>query len=245
MTYPCIGIPLLVSLLYFNCAAQSPAVIRKIQKEDSSRIFYLPANKMMTQAQWRDSIYRFPSFAQGQITFASGFSPKDQLRMNYNLYFMQMDYISTRGDTLQIKPSAEFKLITLNDHVFLYDVKIGYIEIILQLPVSLGTRSMMIVRYIDDLEGGHNRYTGFAPFGNQDQRGASIRLDRYYQKGGDYFFIDKDGNPFRTSSSSILKLFREHRKAVKSYIDKHNVDFDNREQLIDLLEYCNGLNQPT
>src|SRR5690348_8783168 len=127
MTYPGIGIPLLAFLIAFNCSAQSPDIVERLQKEDSANtIFYLPAHKMVKHVQWRDSIYRFPSFENGQITFATGFSPKDQVRMNYNLYYMQMDYISAQGDTLQMKPSKEFKLITLRDHLFLYDDKLGY-----------------------------------------------------------------------------------------------------------------------
>ena len=48
--------------------------------------------------------------------------------MNYNLYFAQMDYIGADGDTLQVKPSQELKLLTINDHLFYYDQKSGYIE---------------------------------------------------------------------------------------------------------------------
>jgi len=244
MTYHCIGIPLLASILSFNCGAQSPSIIESLEKEDSSRtIFYLPANKRMDQMAWRDSVYRFSSFENGQLMFDTGFSPKEQVKMNYNLYYMQMDFISASGDTLQMKPSKEFKLITLNKHLFIYDTKIGYIEVIQQLPVALGRRSMMIVKHIDYPPGGNPRNVGFTPFGDQDQRGAAIGLDRYYQNGGDYFFIDKNSSAYKASSSAILKLFSGHKKTVKTYIDKHDLDFENVDQLTDLLVFCNELNE--
>lgn len=243
MTYRCIGIPLLTFLLYFNCNGQPPAVIANLKKADSAKtIFHLPANKLIDHLPWSDSIYRFPSFQNGQIMFATGYSPAEQVRMNYNLYYMQMDYISSGGDTLQMKPSDEFKVITINDHSFLYDRKVGYIEVIQQLPVALGVRSMMIVRYIDYLPGGISRSNG-TPFSDADQRGAAMPLDRYYVKGGDYFFIDKDGKVYKASSSAALKLFREHKRVIKKYIDEHHVDFENRKHLINLLVFCNELDQ--
>ena len=240
----CIAIPLLPFLANFGCYAQSPAIIKSLEESDSSRtVFYLPAHKLFNQMQWRDSIYRFPSFEKGQLTLATGFSPVEQVRMNYNLYYMQMDYISSRGDTLQIKPSKEFKLITIDRHLFLHDPKIGYIEVIQQLPVALGARHMMETRYIDYTPGGTYRKVGFTPFADEDQRGAAISLDRYYVKTCDYFFIGKDNSASKASSTTVLKLFREHKKAVKNYISEHNLDFENRDHLTNLLIFCNGLNR--
>lgn len=246
MTYQCIGIPLLAFLLYFNCAAQPPAVKASLKKADSAKtVFYLPAGKRTADVQWRDSIYRFPFFENGQIMFATGYTQNSLIRMNYNLYHMQMDYISAGGDTLQVKPSSEFKLITIASHLFLYDSKVGYIEVVQQSAVALGMRPMMIARYIDYPSGGYSRNAGSTPFRDTDQRGAAMPIDRYYVKGGDYFFIDKDSKVYKASSSSAFKLFREHRKVVKEYLDAHNVDFENREDLMKLLSFCNGLNQKT
>jgi len=85
------------------------------------------------------------------------------------------------------------------------------------------------------------RFTGYAPFSTEDQRGTTITHDRYYIKGSDYFFIDRNNKVYKANQDSALKLFREHRKAVKKYIDEHHVDFERREHLMDLLIYFNGL----
>lgn len=240
----CLAIPLLASLMYYNCSAQSPAIIESLKKPDSSRtVFYLPAHTRIDQVQWRDSIYRFPSFENGQVTLATGYSPKEQIRMNYNLYYMQMDYIDKQGDTLQIKPSKELKLMSVNNHLFLHDIKVGYIEVIQQLPVALGVRYMMETQYIDYPPGGTYRKAGFTPFSDEDQRGAAITLDRYYVKECDYFFIGKDNKLYKAERSSVFKLFGEHKRAVKIYIDEHEVDFENSEHLTNLLIFANELNQ--
>jgi hypothetical protein len=226
----------------YECEAQSHEIVESLNKFDSSRtVFYLPANKRLQEVPWRDSVYRFPSFEPGIVTFATGYSPPEQLRMNYNLYFMQMDYISSEGDTLQIKPLKELKLVSISGRLFYHDDKVGYIEVIQQLPVALGVRNMMIAKYIDYLPGGTYRKTGYTPFGDEDVRGAATTLDRYYLKGGDYFFIDRNNEVYKATSVSLFRLFREHKKSIKIYIDEHDVDFEKKEHLMNLLVFCNEL----
>ncbi|HTF17135.1 MAG TPA: hypothetical protein VK658_03630 [Chryseolinea sp.] len=45
----------------------------------------------------------------------------------------------------------------------------------------------------------------------------------------------------RRYQASVFKLFREHKKAIKIHIDDHDVDFEKKEHLMNLLVYCNGL----
>ena len=151
-----------------------------------------------------------------------------------------MDYINSQGDTLQVTPPNELKLISIGAHVFYYDRKAGYIEVIQQLPVALGVRTIM-KSHVEYTPGEEMRKIGYTPFSVEDQRGTTIAYDRYYIKGNDYFFIDKDNKVYKALQESILKLFREHRKVVKKYIDEHKVDFERKDHLMDLLVYCNGL----
>jgi hypothetical protein len=229
-------------VLNYECTAQSQAIMESLNEFDgSATVFYLPANTRVDQVPWRDSVYRFSSFEAGRVTFATGYSPMEQVRMNYNLYFAQMDYISSKGDTLQIKPSKELKLISIGGHLFYHDHKLGFIEVIQQLPVALGVKNMMKAQYIDYPRGGMHRKVGFTPFADEDLRGAAIALDRYYLKGGDYFFIDSNNEVYKATLASVFKLFQEHKKAVKMYVDQHDIDFGRKDHLMNLLVFCNGL----
>ena len=229
-------------ILHYECSAQSSEIIESLNKVDSSRtVFYLPANTRLNEVPWRDSVYRFSSFEPGRVTFATGYSPPEQVMMNYNLYLMQMHYISSEGDTLQIKPSKELKLVSISDRFFYHDGKLGFIELIQQLPVALGVRNLMKAEYIDYLPGGTYRKAGYTPFSDEDLRGAATTLDRYYIKDADYFFIGKNNDVHKASPASIFKIFRDHKKSVKIYIDEHNIDFEKKEHLMKLLVFCNGL----
>jgi hypothetical protein len=232
---------LLLSLEVFFVFGQS-----KFKKETDKRTdslirlskpeFLLPANLQLNLVSWHDSIYGLPSFEYGRVTFEKGHTPKEEIRMNYNIYFKQMDYISANGDTLQIKPSKELKLVTFKDHLYYHDYKIGYVELIYQSPVALGIQKVMSLQRYEEI-GGRRLY------GGNDMRGTPSIFDRFYHKESVYYFIDKDTRVYKANPSSVYKLFAEHKEKVKVYIDENDLDFENKDHLIELLKFCNGLNQ--
>ncbi|MGC3947221.1 MAG: hypothetical protein QM762_22355 [Chryseolinea sp.] len=171
-----------------------------------------------------DTIYRFNSFEYARITLATGFSPEDQLRFNYNLFTGEMDMIGNKGDTVTIKRLKELKFIKFADHLFLQSYKIGYIEVLRRSTVSLGVLALLFTDYTANAPG--------------DKKGHPPV--RYY-KHHSYYFLDKDDRPYKTSSSSIRKLFYDQKKQVKAYIKQNDVDFDNKEHLINLLTFCDDI----
>jgi hypothetical protein len=70
-------------------------------------------------------------------------------------------------------------------------------------------------------------------------RGAAADYDRYYEILPTYFFIDKNNSVHRATRASILKLSPDHRAEVSAYLQKHSPDFESREDLVQLLTYCN------
>ena len=99
-------------------------------------MFKLPARTSIGQVTWKDSIYRFPEFQYGTITFITGFSPEETFKFNYNLYFGQIDFIDKNGDTLQVKPSRDLKEINIGGHSFYHDDHQGYIEILFRVNIA-------------------------------------------------------------------------------------------------------------
>lgn len=167
----------------------------------------------------RDSIYRFPAFQYGRVTFATGFSPEEKIRFNYNLYLGQMALITNDGDTTHIIRSKDLKLVTIDDHLFYHDNKIGYIEIVYQSPIALGVlRRLSTVDWV-----------------------TASESDRYYTKEEYYYFLDKENKPHLASATSIQKVFNEQRKKIKAYLDENKVDFENQSHLIKLLKFCNEM----
>ena len=188
----------------------------------SLRIYKLAAYTLINSVSWRDSVYRFPTFEYGRITLATGFSPDEQVRLNYNLYLGQMQMITNTGDTSHVKQLKELKFISIGDHLFCHDYNVGYIEIIHKSPVALGVLNIMITAA-------------------SDERTTTSKYDRYYMKKGYYYFIGKDNNPSKATRASIQRLYPDQRKNLKAYLGENRIDFENQSDLIKLLNFCNDL----
>jgi hypothetical protein len=200
---------------YCDAIAQSKVADKGMDSLQLSSKIYYKLNKKSLQ----DSTYRFPAFQFGRVTFATGFSPEEELRFNYNLYLGQMDLITNDGDTTQIQRSKDLKLVSIGDHLFFHDNKLGYLEIVYQSPVALGVlRRLSTVDWV-----------------------TSSDSERYYTKEEHYYFLDKENKSYQATATSIQKLFNDQRKKVKSYVDENRIDFENQTDLIKLLKFCNEL----
>jgi len=218
---------------FYNGTAQSREQIKLESLKSSPDVFFLPAHTHLSEVAWRDSIYMFPSFQYGRVTFTTGFSPEDKVLMNYDLYLMQMDLITKEDDTTQIKRTKELKLISLGNHLFLHDYKLGYVEIILQLPVSLGVLNIMNTEHMEHISGNIER----SDYGD-DIRGRPSVYDRYYRKVKLYYFIGKDNKVYKANRASILKLFRKNKNAIDVYLRENRIDFEDKNDLVKLLLFC-------
>jgi len=176
-----------------------------------------------------DSVYRFPSFEYGRVTFATSFSPDEQLRFNYNLFTGQMDMINSNGDTVQIKQIKELKFISIADRLFFHSYKVGYLEILHQSTVLLGVLNLLIDAY---------PAAGTHPY---LQRTRGPKSDLYFKNQSSYYFIETDTKLHKATPSSIRKLFHDHKKAVNAYLNENKIDFEREDDLIKLLTFCNQL----
>ena len=202
----------------------------------SEKVLKLPAHTHVATVSWYDSIYRFPDFQNGRITFSTGFSPKQTIKVNYNLYFLQLDIINEKGDTLKLKPSKEMKLFDIGGHLFYYDPHKGYVEILLDSPVALGVLTELVTVGMDYVSGNTEGSSI-----NVDVRGQTSVYDRYYRKFHSYFFIDQKDKLHKATKPSILKLFQNHKESVSAYLQEKDIDFNNGHDLIQLLNFCHQL----
>jgi len=190
----------------------------------------LPQFADVLSVPWKDSIYRFPEFQKGKITYNTG-QLDHEFDLNYNLYFEKIDFISSSGDTLSITNTREIKTIQIGHAWFIHDYTKGFFELILDLPVSLAVKKQFVFR--------NSKVRGAVHFA--DLRGVVGNHDRFYEIVPRYVFVDKNGGVHRPTRGTILKLFSDHSEKVTSYLRNHRPDFESREDLVSLLNYCNPL----
>jgi hypothetical protein len=197
----------------------------------------LPAFTDVMSVPWRDSIYRFPSFQKGKITYTKGFELDHEFNLNYNLYYEKMDFISSAGDTLNITNTRKIKAIQLGDKWFYHDYKTGYYEILLKLPVALAMKKQFILRHRGYIDVGYNKVISDRIL--SDVRGIVSDYDRFYDILPSYFLIDLKNEVHKASKASILKSFPKHNKEILAYLIEHPVDFESGNDLANLIIYCN------
>lgn len=185
------------------------------------------------EVSWRDSIYRFPSFEPGRITFVTGFTPEEKIMFNYNLYFMRIELISDNGDTVQLAPSPDVKHIVISNRQFVFSDVAGVVEVIVK--PSLG---LVAVHFLRDEKREYWPYKRVV-----DVRGEPAILDRYYKKVTTYRFMDDRMRVHPATKPIVLSFFRDHKKEINNYIDENRINFDNESDLIRLVNFCNNLNQ--
>ncbi len=230
-----------LSVFKFSVALFALTICVTFSSFSQSPLLKIAAHKHPSKA-FKDSIYMFPAFQEGTITFSTGFSPDQRITLNYNMYHFLMDFINENGDTMQMKPSPEIKEVTIGKHLFYYDSKVGYIEMLDQSPVALGVLTFLNTEKMQYVSGAIiNAET------DTDARGRPSAYDRYYSKRHTYYFIDtknkahKAYKVYKAIKPSLARVFREQRREIDAYCKVNKIDFNNSADLTRLLGYCNGL----
>jgi len=195
--------------------------------------FTLPPLTDVAKVPWRQSTYRFPEFQKGKITYTKGFELDHEFDLNYNIYYEKMFFISSSGDTLSITNTREIKSVQIGNKSFFHDYISGFYEVILPLPVALVFRNKFVLKEIE-YNSGVRRDATFT-----EVRGVPTDFARIYEKDFLYFFVDQKNELNKATKPSILKLFPDRQVEIQGYFLEHPVDFESREDLIELTTFCN------
>jgi hypothetical protein len=211
--------------------AQTPATLRLKPGED------------IRVSAWRDSLYRFPSFLEGQAMFISGPSPK--YKMNYNVLSGDIEFLNPKGDTMVLKKTPEVKLVMVGGHVFFLEPAQGYIEILIQQQLALGVKKeFVIVRKDVEVSNGYTTSsdnTGAVVAYRGNSRSVSSNADLLVRMNNTYFFIDQKNEAHPATKATLMKLFPDDRDKLKTYLKEQHTDFKQKDDLAKVLTFCNGL----
>ena len=202
--------------------------------------------------------YRYNQFRPGRILYVNGTSAG--ARLNYNVILGEMQFIGSRGDTLALADESTLRLISisnpapagdksLQEDVFCYDEKKGYLQILanyngLKLAQKQGLRMAK-----SEKQGGYGQSSGssaittyqfYAP-GSTSVSQLDGQGDLLLIKARMYFIIDQNNRTHPANRASVVKLFAKHREQVNTYLANESVDFDQEDSLKKLLQYCSDL----
>ncbi|MEJ1241381.1 hypothetical protein WBG78_24755 [Chryseolinea sp. T2] len=209
--------------------------------QDSQGTFEIlkqPANAFPQTLSWWDSIYMFRNFQPGRITYFTGFTPQQQLKLNYNLYYGQMDLIEANGDTSQLEALKTIRSIEVGNDVFYYFPKIGYLHVLVQGDIVLAAHTMLHL-YSMDRANGYAVPSNLAAGG--DVRGRPSTVDKYYINASAYYFLDEERQALVPAKNVLTKMFSEHKEGINEFVKTHSTNFNLEKDLLEVVEYCNSL----
>ncbi|MGC3943870.1 MAG: hypothetical protein QM762_04910 [Chryseolinea sp.] len=204
--------------------------------QETFEILKQPANAFPQTLPWWDSIYMFKNFQPGRITYFTGFTPQQQLKLNYNLYFGQMDLIEANGDTSQLEALKTIRSIEVGNDVFYYFPKIGYLRVLTQGDVILAAHTMLHLYTMDRSDA----YSA-GPLYEPDVRGRPSAGDKYYIHASAYYFLDDERQAVVPSKNILIKMFKEHKRGINEFVKTHSINFNLEKDLLVVAEYCNNL----
>lgn len=182
------------------------------------------------------SVFLYPSFVMGTVSFRDGRSVPG--RLNYNLLLRAIQFIDEKGDTLSLADEFTIKQILITKDTFYYSdgyvkqignwtsVKLAerqYFKEFVQKPGSYGLSSSA---------------TAAHSINSVTVQGSSYRLNTDKEvimvKAKQYFFGTRYDEFLVADKKNLLKLFPKQKKAIIDYLEANRIDFSREEDLTKL-----------
>lgn len=199
-----------------------------------------------TQAQNRQRVYLFEKYTNGMVLLKNKVHIPTSLNYDTaNGYMMYIDngkeMILEESQGIDTVYIGTAKFIPSGQHSFLEMVsrKNGVIfikwDLSKQLRGKKGAYGQIIQGTVDVID-----------INVIKQQGGVIERSQYIdvyvqQNNNEYWLLRNDEFVKCRNKKSLIKLFPDKAELIKSYIKEHKLEFNNPQQILDLLDYCMGL----
>jgi hypothetical protein len=176
--------------------------------------------------------------------------------LNYNLLYAEMQFIDTNGDTLALANEDKIKLIDTGENVFYFVPDVGFVELVANLPLASLVRqeSLEIMDKADLLkntgfhdssfEAGAGTYVGSAPSYRQLFTRPAPQ-DMRIRKQERFLIMNHNKRFYPVKKATLVRLFPRYKREINQYWATEKPDVKNEKDLIEFLEFCNQLRNPT
>lgn len=232
------------AICFLFCIALLTASDTFAQKADRLKLKPTDGN---LDASVKSQAYYYPEFKSGKVSFINGISSTSSL--NYNMLSGEVEFISSKKDTLALADIHYVKMITIEADTFYYDQKD---QALLKLVMGAnGNKLLVKERYeltdiknvgafgIESSSTSPNSSSRNQVLGNSQNK-LKQNETLVYSLKSDYYFADED-RFVPANKANALKLSPTHKKAVQEYIKENKTSFNSEEQLINLLKYVASL----
>jgi len=218
------------------CAfAQKRKVVEAASGEDVSK-------KVSTQFQ-----YLFPEFTDGDVFFNG--MPRSSGKLNYNMLIGEIHFIDNNKQILALANVNNVIYVKIENRKFYPFKNNEFTEELMTTP-----RCQLTVRYTGKVAqhgkkvayGGSSATSSVTSYssvaGANRQYELSVIEDVLVTVDSYYYFLTKNGRyTIIRNVKAFTKLFPEHKAIIETFAKENKIRFNNKEELITLLEYCSKL----
>ena len=218
----------LLSSCLLICAAQQSDVFKYNAAEN-------------TQEDLVTRMLKYPQFTKGKAFFANG--TVTEALFNYHYDTNQILFINAKNDTLELAEPELYQQIVIDSDTFLY-TKQGFLQLVSATPVCklLVKRNLILIGSEKKSAYGGYSATSSSTALNSYPDGTMHRIintdENYvYRYRDSYFFTDRFQNIYLANKKGARDLGWKKEKEVKSFIEKANINFEKKEDIMKLVSF--------
>lgn len=191
-----------------------------------------------------NSLYRYPKFEKGAVSFNN--QPLASADLNYNYLSGQILFVTPKGEQLELAKPETLTYIAIGTDTFYYVDK-GYVEMITHYPAINLSRKEIIKFNGKEKKGAYGTYSSTTAASsintfsdeNVNQK-ISVDENTLYATATIYYLSDRLNNFVPATKKNFYKIFSKDEKKLSMYLKDNSVHYTKEEDLLKLLEYLEG-----
>ena len=187
------------------------------------------------------SVYRYPQFQKGVVSFNN--EPLASADLNYNYLSGQILFVTQKGVALELAKPETLKYIAIGSDTFYY-VDRGYVEMITHYPTINLAKKEIIKFNGKEKKGAYGTYSSTAAASsintfsdeNVNQK-ISVDENTLYATSTQYYLADRLNNFLMASKKNFYKIFSKDEAKLSQYLKINSVHYNKEDDLLKLLKY--------
>jgi len=219
-----------------------------LQAQQKSQIVNVTQGDDLVEHTATSLQYIFPDFVDGNVMYQNGKTIPGKL--NYNILLAEMQFVDPDSQRVfALADLNEVTMVIVGKRVFVPFSGREFLEL-------LSTGGIQLAARFKGNKLSHGRQT---PYGNSSPSARSSDMTAMNVAGGymssleakenvkvtvstDYYLINGKKQTLITNSKNFLKVFpKEKSEVLRQFIEQHNINFNDRNNLISLINFCNQL----
>ncbi len=197
-------------------------------------------------SQLTNKIFKYKEYKDGMVIFND--SKFVAAKMNLNLLSDKILFINPKSDTLVLAKPETFRMVTIETDTFYYhDNK--YLEKLTHYSEGNLVVSQTIKLIGREKKGAYGTYSATSSinsnttFTSDDQIINYLGVDEnaIFRITEIFYISDKFNNFFNANKKNFYKMFFNHEKEIKDFLNLNKINFTKSEDLKNLLSYIHGL----